>query len=580
MNVLLVLFAGLGALMLGSHFYGNWVARRLGVEEHHPTPAQTIDDGRDYVPTRPSVLFAHHFATIAGAGPIVGPTLGVIYGFVPAIFWVVLGGIFLGAVHDFSVLFASLREDGHSIAEIARKSMGRAGFALFISFTIVMLVLVTAVFLKLTATALTSLWPIAKLGLESSQTLLKTQEVNGVVMGRIGGIASTSVIVITGFAPFIGYLIYRRGIPTFLAYVLAAFVCAISIYIGILAPLRLSPNAWMIVLSIYVLFAAGAPVWLILQPRDFTNTQILYGGLLILGTSLLFGGLGGLSLHFPSFNLAKGIGKLGLIWPMMFVTIACGAISGFHSLVASGTSAKQCANERHAKHIGYDGMILECVLALFVVLALGSTLGFEDYETVVWNENNPVLGFSLAAGRLVHQGLGFIPIALGTVFGILMLEGFLATTLDSAVRLNRYLFEELWNLAFDHPPAFMKNYWFNAGLAVALMWIMAQSGAATAIWPVFGGSNQLLAALALLVVSTWLLRRQGHLPWFTLLPAAFMMATTLCSLILLFPKYLQQGKYLLLGVDVLLLGLALGAIGIAFRIRLAPEPAVAEEGLG
>jgi carbon starvation protein len=280
--------------------------------------------------------------------------------------------------------------------------------------------------------------------------------------------------------------------------------------------------------------------------------------------ALLSGGFGGLSVTFPAFNFSEGIEHLGLVWPMMFVTIACGAISGFHCLVSSGTTCKQCSSEQDAKRIGFDGMILECILALFVLLAIGSALGFEDYKTVVWNESNPVLGFALAAGKLANSGLGFIPVALGTVFGILMLEGFLVTTLDSAVRLNRYLFEELWDLLFETPPAFMKKYWFNAGLSVALMWILAGSNAATAIWPVFGSSNQLLAALALIVVSTWLLNR-GTLPWFTLIPAAFMMATTLYSLVLLMQKHIPAGNYLLVGAEVVLFVLALGVIGIAIR---------------
>jgi carbon starvation protein len=271
-----------------------------------------------------------------------------------------------------------------------------------------------------------------------------------------------------------------------------------------------------------------------------------------------------MSVSFPSFNLTDGIEQLGVIWPMMFVTIACGAISGFHCLVSSGTTAKQVQSEQDAKRIGFDGMILECILALFVLLAIGSALGFEDYKTVVWDEKNPVLGFALAAGRLVSDGLGFIPVALGTVFGILMLEGFLVTTLDSAVRLNRYLFEELWDLIFDDPPAIMKKYWFNAGLSVAMMWILAYSNAATAIWPVFGSSNQLLAALALLVVSTWLLNR-GQQAWFTLVPAAFMMATTLYSLVLLLERHIPAGNYLLVTADIVLFALALGVIGIAIR---------------
>ena len=564
MNVIVIAILGFAVFALASRFYGGWVARKVGVDPDNPTPAQQIDDGRDYVPTRISVVFAHHFSSIAGAGPIVGPTLAAIYGFMPAVTWVVLGGIFIGAVHDFTALFASMREGGKSMAEIARKSMGRAGFTLFLLFTIVMIVLITAVFLKLTAKALASLWPLEKLGLDGAQTLLRTEVQDGVAMGHIGGIASTSVIVVTALAPVLGYLLYRRGIRTGVAYLLGAGLCAGSILVGLSHPLAISPETWMVIISVYVLFAAGAPVWVILQPRDFINSQILYGGMALMFFALLSGGFGGLSVTFPAFNFSEGIEQLGLIWPMMFVTIACGAISGFHCLVSSGTTSKQCSSERDAKRVGFDGMLLECVLALFVLLAIGSALGFEDYKIVVWNESNPVLGFALAAGKLANTGLGFIPVALGTVFGILMLEGFLVTTLDSAVRLNRYLFEELWDLLFEKPPAFMKKYWFNAGLAVALMWIIAGSNAATAIWPVFGSSNQLLAALALIVVSTWLLNR-GTLPWFTLIPAAFMMATTLYSLVLLMQKHVPAGNYLLVGAEVVLFVLALGVIGIAIR---------------
>ena len=567
MNVIAIAILGFAVFALASRYYGGWVARKVGVDPANPTPAQQINDGRDYVPTRISVVFAHHFSSIAGAGPIVGPTLAAIYGFMPAVMWVVLGGIFIGAVHDFTALFASMREGGKSMAEIAHKSMGRAGFTLFLLFTIVMIVLITAVFLKLTAKALASLWPLEKLGLDSAQTLLRTEVQDGVAMGHIGGIASTSVIVVTVLAPVLGYLLYRRGIRTGIAYLLGAGLCAGSILVGLSYPLAIAPETWMVIISVYVLFAAGAPVWVILQPRDFINSQILYGGMALMFFALLSGGFGGLSVTFPAFNFSEGIEHLGLIWPMMFVTIACGAISGFHCLVSSGTTSKQCSSERDAKRIGFDGMLLECILALFVLLAIGSALGFEDYKIVVWNESNPVLGFALAAGKLANTGLGFIPVALGTVFGILMLEGFLVTTLDSAVRLNRYLFEELWDLLFENPPAFMKKYWFNAGLSVALMWILAGSNAATAIWPVFGSSNQLLAALALIVVSTWLLNR-GTLPWFTLIPAAFMMATTLYSLVLLMQKHIPAGNYLLVGAEVVLFVLALGVIGIAIRTHV------------
>ncbi|HOS92906.1 MAG TPA: carbon starvation CstA family protein, partial [Armatimonadota bacterium] len=214
MNVLVLLAVGVGALWLGSHFYGGYVSRRVGLSPDQPTPARQLNDGRDYVPTRTPVVFAHHFSAIAGAGPIVGPTMALIYGFAPSLLWVLLGGVLIGAVHDFTALFASLREGGRSMAQIARRTMGRSGFALFISFTTVMIVLVTAAFLNLTKTALTSVYPLTALGLDPSQTLLRVEMKDGVMVGRIGGVASTSVLIITGLSPLMGYLLYRRRIAT------------------------------------------------------------------------------------------------------------------------------------------------------------------------------------------------------------------------------------------------------------------------------------------------------------------------------------------------------------------------------
>jgi len=237
-----------------------------------PRPSKK-NDGVDYVPTRTPVLFAHHYATIAGAGPIIGPTLGILYGVGPAWLWIVIGGIFFGAVHDFSALFASIREKGSSMAEIARKALGETGFLMLISFTAIMLILVTSAFLSLTAISLTSIWPIDKLGMESGQTLLRTKMVGGQEMGILGGIASTSVIIITAMAPLLGFLIFRKSRKTFYAFILAFFVCIVSIYIGFLFPVQLPGMIWMIILSVYVLFAAGLPVWVVLQPRDFINVQ-------------------------------------------------------------------------------------------------------------------------------------------------------------------------------------------------------------------------------------------------------------------------------------------------------------------
>ncbi|OGD14872.1 MAG: carbon starvation protein CstA [Candidatus Aminicenantes bacterium RBG_16_66_30] len=571
MNVLVALLAAAAVFAVAGRFYSRYIARNLGEDPDRPTPAVCQCDGRDYVPTKRYIVFAHHFATIAGAGPILGPTMAILYGFVPAWLWVVLGGVFIGAVHDYTALFVSMREGGKSMAEVARKTLGPAGFNLVIAFTIVMIVLVTSSFLSATAISLTSLWPLAKIGVREGETFLKTVVREGVVMGRIGGIASTSVIFITLCSPFLGFLLYKKNLKAAFAYGLAAAICVASVFLGIAYPVTLAPTTWMIIISIYVLFAAGVPVWLVLQPRDFINVQILFAGIGLMIVSLFSCGFQGLTVTMPRFNLAEGAANLGLIWPMMFITIACGAISGFHSLVSGGTTCKQLAKETDARRVGYNAMLLESLLAVCVLLALGAVMAFSDYKAIVWPadpavRSNPILGFSLAAGRLFHQGLG-IPVSLGTVFGILLVEGFVITTLDSAVRLSRYLFEEMWSIVLKKVPRLLRRYWVNSGLSVVLMWVLAYSNAFSALWPIFGTANQLLAAMALLTVSAWLLLRRRR-NWYTLVPAVFMVVTTLVSLGILLVGYVKKGNYILIAADVVLFALSAGVIAISVKTFL------------
>jgi len=577
MNVLLVLFAAAAVFLLAGRFYSRYIAKSLGEDPAHATPAVTCCDGRDYVPTKRYVVFAHHFSAIAGAGPILGPTMAILYGFVPAWLWVVFGGVFIGAVHDYTTLFISMREGGKSMAEVARKTLGNKGFNLFIAFTIVMIVLVTSSFLSATSISLTSLWPLAKIGVKEGETFLKTVVRDGVVMGRIGGIASTSVIFITLCSPLLGFLLYKKNLKTAFAYILAAVICVASVFLGIAFPVTLAPTTWMIIISIYVLIAAGVPVWLILQPRDFINVQILYGGIGLMIVSLFSCGFQGMTVTMPRFNLAEGTLNLGFIWPMMFITIACGAISGFHCLVAGGTTGKQLAKEPDARRVGYNAMLLESLLSVCVLLALGAVMAFSDYKAIVWPadpavRSNPILGFSLAAGRLFNEGLG-IPVALGTVFGILLVEGFVITTLDAAVRLNRYLFEELWSIVLKKIPALLKHYWFNSGLSVVLMGVLAYSNAFNTLWPIFGTANQLLAAMALLTVSAWLLLRKQR-NWFTLVPAVFMVATTLVSLGILLAGYVKKANYILIAADILLLALSAGVVMLSVKTFVKRQGAV------
>ena len=248
MNVLFILAISVTLFYLAGKVYSRYISRILGEDPSNPTPAVTINDGRDYVPTKRYVVFAHHFSSIAGAGPIIGPTMAILYGLVPAWLWIVFGGIFIGAVHDFTSLFLSMREGGKSMAEVARKTLGNTGFKLFIFFSIMMLILITSSFLSATAISLTSLWPLSKLGVSVSNTMLHTVTTNGVTYGRIGGIASTSVIFITAMSPLLGWLIFKKSINIIISYIIAFLICIASILLGIYFPVSLSPFVWMIII--------------------------------------------------------------------------------------------------------------------------------------------------------------------------------------------------------------------------------------------------------------------------------------------------------------------------------------------
>ncbi len=537
MNILVMLLITIPLFVAAYFIYGGILSRIIGVNKERKTPSEIYKDNIDYVPTHRLVLFGHHFAAIAGAGPIVGPTVALLYGYLPVWLWIILGAIFFGAAHDFASLFVSVREGGKSMAEVAGRTLGRSGFVLFICFTIVMIVLVTSAFLGLTSKALTSLAPLSTLNLPPDQTLLHTVTEEGMVKAKIGGIASTSVIVMTILAPLIGYLLYRRQTNVWLVSLIATFVSLLSIYLGFLFPIMIDSQVWMILLAVYVFLAAGIPVWLILQPRDFTNAHILYVGILALLSGIIAAGIKGMTFNFPALNvqIAGNHSALGPIWPVLFITVACGAISGFHALVAGGTSSKQLKNENDARIVAFGAMLLEAIMAVCVVITVGSGLKFAEYLKIVFPEqisaSNPILAFSLATGNLLNSGLG-IPPVFGTILGILLIEGFVITSLDCAVRLNRYLFEELWGVIFKSPPGWLKSYYFNSGLSVVLMLLLAFTNAYITIWPIFGTANQLLAALTLIAISAWLLIRGCNF-WFTILPAVFMLATTLASLMIL-----------------------------------------------
>ena len=588
MILLAIMLGAAGLLLMAGRFYAPLIGRVLGERHDRPTPAVTINDGRDYVPTQTSVVFAHHYASIAGAGPIVGPILAIYYGWGPALLWIVLGGIFLGAVHDYVATHIAVREGGKNLAVITRRYIGRAAFVMMLVLLVALLVLVCAAFLDLSAKALTSMVSLETLQLPADQTLFRTQ--GGLAV--IGGIASTSVVVITAFSPLLGFLYLKRKTPVWLCSLLAIAICVLSIMIGMALPMSVTPLTWKLLISGYVLISAGLPVWLFLQSRDFINVHVLYLGILFLIVALLAaairgGGALAAETTIPINNWTQATGKLGPGWPILFVMIACGAVSGFHSLCAGGTTCKQLKNELAARRVGYFAMLLESFLAVCVVccVLVGlSKVNYEELRFLYGGSGNAVLTFAMAVGHTAHFGLG-IPIAAGALGAMLLLEGFLVTTLDTAIRLTRYMIEEGWATFFGRydvfadaaqaasapaaadrgateligtggltvekpriaervPPAaaiatsgmqrwifrLLRQYWVNSGIAVGLMLLLALTGGYNTVWKIFGSSNQILAALALMVATCWLMARSRPI-WYTLLPALFMLATAVSALV-------------------------------------------------
>jgi carbon starvation protein len=635
MTILLILLVSGVVLLSGGLLYAPWIARLIGEQKDRITPAVAINDGRDYVPTKTPVVFAHHFASIAGAGPIIGPVLAILYGWGPALLWILVGGVFLGAVHDFVATYVTMREGGKNLTVVARRYIGPAAFVLMLVVLVAILVLVCAAFLDLSATALTSKVALADLNMQSGQTLFRERSFPNPRTGAvepyalIGGIASMSVIVITAFSPLMGFLYVKRKWPVWICSILAMGICAISICIGLRWPVSVTPMVWKAMISGYVLLAAGLPVWFFLQSRDFINVHILYAGVVFLIAALLAAGLRGVeavgAAAIPMSNWAEGTQRLGTIWPLMFITIACGAVSGFHSLCAGGTTCKQLSTERAARRVGYWAMLLESFLAVCVLCCLIAGLPLATYKSYCYPASgggNAVLTFAMAVGHTVHQGLG-LPVAAGALGAMLLLEGFLVTTLDTAVRLTRYMIEEGWAMLFGRYDVFARSrkavvperiepvgagglaggalplenevsasagvptrglkravltslrwYWINSGIAVALMLLLGLGNGYAVVWSIFGSANQLLAALALWVGTIWLMRK-GRQYWFALVPAVFMFATSMTMLVQLLRKtYLpgwhagQRGMLALMIADAVVLAATAGILGLTVRTWL------------
>ncbi|MCH2131042.1 MAG: carbon starvation protein A [Pirellulaceae bacterium] len=539
MSTLLVAFLSFLGFIIAYHTYGRWLSRKVfGLDAHAPVPSHELRDDIDYVPTRKEVIFGHHFTSIAGTGPIVGPAIAVFWGWLPALLWVVFGSIFIGAVHDFSALIVSLRNRGQTVGEVAGRLISPRARVLFLLILFFALTVVLAIF--------------------------------GLVIARIFSDYPESVLSVWIAMPIaigVGFWVYRRGGGLLIPSIIALAVLYASVAIGVYFPAThvqfsesLNPViTWTVILMAYCFVASVLPVWVLLQPRDYINSHQLVVALVLLVAGLLVAGLTGqanLSSSAPAVANELPL-HAPPIWPFLFITIACGAVSGFHCLVSSGTSSKQVDSEADAQYVGYGAMLLEGALAVIVILACCAGVGMgklsrqDDgkYAVVVDESGNPLHGrsawtatydaskswgeFNLGkkVGAFVDGGANFlhalhIPLELSVGIISVLVACFAATTLDTATRLQRYVIQEL-AMSFRIRP--LQNKFAATGLAVGLAMVMAMipgpggkpGTGGLNLWPLFGATNQLLAGLAFMVTVFYLWRRNKPI-WFAFIPMVVM----------------------------------------------------------
>lgn len=519
--------------------YGKFLSKVFKINPALKTPAYTNYDGIDYTPTSPYVLFGHHFASIAGAGPIVGPIAAAELGWLPALLWIFIGCVFIGAMHDFAALFLSVRQQGKSIAYVIENLIGYSGRLFFSIFCWATLILVVAVF-----------------GIMIAQIFVKTPSV------------ATASLLFIMLAPIFGFFVNKKLLNMWLATLIFVPLTFATVFVGISYPFDLIKlgwvaNAeqcqmvWLAVLGIYIFVASVAPVQWLLQPRDYLNSFLLY--------ALLISGFVGILVCSPEISQ---IGYHGLstnvdgheqyIFPSLFILIACGACSGFHSLVASGTTSKQISSESHIQPVGYGGMLVEGVLG---VMSLITVIYLSDvpFNAAV---QNPQLAF--ADGMSVFISSIGLPQEISHPFISLVLAAFMMTTLDTATRLGRFVWQEVVTGKgtvrekdqVKHPLGvsvlkFLSNSVVASIIIVAISGFLAFSGQSKAIWPVFGAANQLLAALTLLGISLYLIKVKSH-SYIAIIPMLFMLVMSSWGL---FDIVLSKPWTLLAYVSTVLLGL-------------------------
>jgi len=543
MNAAVLAAGSIAAFLLAYSFYARFLAKKIfELDPAVTTPAHEFEDGLDHVPTRKAVLFGHHFASIAGLGPIVGPAIAVIWGWLPALLWIVFGTIFFGAVHDFATLVVSIRNKGKSIGDITGEIVGPRAKLLFLFVIFFALALAMGVFI---------IFISAMLG--------KTIETGG-QPGAV--IPVLSLIVI---AMLIGVIVQKKIVKLFPATIIGLALMFLFIWIGTRNPVNLlDVSGWSWGLIVYAFIASVLPVWLLLQPRDYLNSFKLYIGMVVMYGALF---ISMPAVVFPDVKL--DVAGAPSLFPFLFIVVACGAISGFHSIVSSGTSAKQLANERDAKTIGYGGMVTEGLLAVIVLIScVTSVTAKSHYSSWAAINKTKLLAFFEGSSAMITKAFG-IDQAVAMNFVAVICVAFAMTTLDTGTRLLRYNIEEIGK---SLKLKFLGNRFIAAFLAVAaiafFVFIKVKNPAgnlkpaANVLWTLFGATNQLLAALGLLGASLYLMLKKKP-SFYTLIPCLVMLVISSTGLIIKVCEFKAKAHYPLLVVTSVLLILALWLVAEA-----------------
>lgn len=498
----------------GLYFYGAWLAKQWGIDPGRKTPAVEMEDGVDYVAAKPAVLMGHHFSSIAGAGPINGPIQASVFGWIPVFLWCIIGGIFFGGLQDFGSLFASIRHGGKSVGEIIKDSMGERAKKLFIVFALLVLILVIASFVNVVAGTFASTNPL------------------GFTKGPTGN-ETTAIISLMFIALAIvyGLVTNRLGIKTLPASIGGVVCIVLMIALGLNFGFAMGRTAWIVTIGAYITIASLVPVWILLQPRDYLSSFLLYAMMGVALIGIFFSAFSGTAtFEIPAFTGWKT--SIGTLFPALFITVACGACSGFHSLISTGTSSKQLANEKDAKPIGYGSMLIESALGIIALIAVGMV--YNAYTSGGFG--SPAAAF--AAGIATMFGTEESAV-YNTIYALLTLavSVFALTSLDTGTRLSRFMFSELFlkkgEKSYKDATGIRRvlAYPLTGTLLMVVIGCILGGLSLSQIWGLFGAANQLLAGIALMAVAAWLGNAGKNNKMFYI-PMVFMLVATITSLVM------------------------------------------------